>query len=57
MSRIAGLLQTEYRNFNDTILVESSFAQVNSNGKGIRQVQLGWLQHNFANCYLIAQTI
>lgn len=43
MHRIAELLQTEYRNFDDTILVESSFAQVNRNGKGIRQVQLGWI--------------
>lgn len=41
MRRIQKILITEYREFQDTILVESSFAQVTQTGQGIRQIQLG----------------
>lgn len=42
MNRIQKLLlSSEYVTFDDTILVESPFAEVTSNGVGLRQVQLG----------------
>lgn len=41
MNRIQKLLLYEYRDLDDTVLVESPFAQINEYGCGIRQVQLG----------------
>lgn len=45
MYRIQKLLLTDYNNFNDTVVVESPFAEVTRNGVGIRQVQLGIIQY------------
>lgn len=39
-NRIRRLLASEYTDFSDTIIVESSFAETNRNGRGIRQVSL-----------------
>ncbi|KYN37990.1 Ras guanine nucleotide exchange factor E [Trachymyrmex septentrionalis] len=39
--RIRKLLLSEYHEFSETILVESSFAETTRNGRGIRQVSLG----------------
>lgn len=42
MNRIQKLLLSdEYATFDDTVLVESPFAQVTADGIGLRQVQLG----------------
>lgn len=41
MNRIQKLLLYEYRDLDDTVLIESPFAQINEHGFGIRQVQLG----------------
>lgn len=41
LNRVQKLLQSEYSDFNDTILIESPFAQVTRNGIGIKQVQIG----------------
>ncbi|KAL6259059.1 hypothetical protein P5V15_008981 [Pogonomyrmex californicus] len=40
-NRIRKLLQSEYYEFSETILVESPFAETTRNGRGIRQVALG----------------
>jgi len=40
-NRIRKLLLSEYREFSETILVESPFAETTRNGRGIRQVSLG----------------
>lgn len=40
-NRIRKLLLSEYREFSETILVESPFAETTRNGRGIRQVALG----------------
>ncbi|XP_018360990.1 PREDICTED: uncharacterized protein LOC108759841 [Trachymyrmex cornetzi] len=40
-NRIRKLLLSEYHEFSETILVESSFAETTRNGRGIRQVSLG----------------
>nr|XP_034171686.1 uncharacterized protein LOC117600396 isoform X1 [Osmia lignaria] len=39
-NRIQRLLASEYTDFSDTIIVESSFAETNRYGRGIRQVSL-----------------
>lgn len=41
LNRVQKLLQNEYCDFDDTILIESPFAQVTQNGIGIKQVQIG----------------
>lgn len=41
MCRIQKLLLCEYKDFDDTVLIESPFAQITENGMGIRQVQIG----------------
>lgn len=46
-NRIQKLLLTEYNDFEETILVESSFAQVNSKGIGIAEVILGLTETHF----------
>ncbi|XP_071561165.1 uncharacterized protein [Temnothorax nylanderi] len=40
-NRIRKLLLSEYREFSETILVESPFAETTRNGRGVRQVALG----------------
>ncbi|XP_076393958.1 uncharacterized protein LOC105662203 isoform X1 [Megachile rotundata] len=40
-NRIQRLLASEYTDFSDTIIVESSFAETTRSGRGIRQVSLG----------------
>lgn len=40
-NRIRKLLLSEYHEFSETILVESSFAETTRNGRGVRQVSLG----------------
>ncbi|KAL0115372.1 hypothetical protein PUN28_010716 [Cardiocondyla obscurior] len=40
-NRIRRLLLSEYREFSETILVESPFAETTRNGRGIRQIVLG----------------
>lgn len=49
MNRIQKLLLSdEYATFDDTVLVESPFAEVTADGVGLRQVQLGrWLRFVF----------
>lgn len=46
-NRIQKLLLTEYNDFEETILVESSFAQINPKGIGIAEVILGLTETNF----------
>lgn len=41
MNRIQKVILNEYSELEDTVLIESSFAQVTANGMGIRQVQIG----------------
>lgn len=41
LNRVQKLVQSEYSDFDDTILIESPFAQVTRNGIGIKQVQIG----------------
>lgn len=41
LNRVQKLLQNEYNDFEDNILIESPFAQVTRNGIGIKQVQIG----------------
>lgn len=53
LNRIQKLLMTEYNDFEDTILIESSFAQVEENGHGLRAVQLGLT----SNSFIIAQDV
>jgi len=45
-NRIQKLLYSEYCDFEDIVLIESPFAEVNKNGKGIRQVQVGQFFYN-----------
>ncbi|EFN78878.1 hypothetical protein EAI_02286 [Harpegnathos saltator] len=40
-NRIRKLLLSEYREFSDTVLVESPFAETTRTGRGLRQVALG----------------
>lgn len=45
-NRIQKLLLTEYKDFSETIFIESSFAEVDSKGNGIHQIQLGLSETN-----------
>lgn len=46
MSRIQTLLYQDYKSITDIILLESSFAETDKGGVGIRQVYLGLSAHN-----------